>query len=202
MWNPEEYRHLADPIGGWRYPWWQDSRHVYLQYCLVMTNYFHFVCEIGCHKGFSSSAYVQALKDGAHIGLTLCDRAVTPELKKLVDGHTHVKIMECDSLTALRNYNHDLVILDGDHTMACVERELGYCLYSRTGTIILHDWCAGHVPNCDGPPWAAALLMQHPLYTCAWDNRKREGEYTDRGILVASRLEHVTNAARQVIGGW
>jgi len=180
----------------------QDARHVLLQYHLAMSGCVRRVLEVGCHRGYSSSAYVQAMRDGAALELTCCDLHITPELRELAAAAPRpVLLLECSSVVAIDD-SYGLVVLDGDHTIEMVSRELGMCLYHRTPTIILHDYAAADAPNCEGPVWAGLTLQCHPEYQCVGDLRARPGEHTNRGLLVATRSGALADVARSIIKSW
>jgi len=202
MWNPLDWAHLKTAAPEYPYPMWQDTRHVQLQYQLAMSGLIRRVLEVGCYHGYSTSAYVQAMRDGAHLELACCDLVLTDQLRAVLElAPRAVQLYERPSIDVV-NVDYDLVVLDGDHTIRAVSRELGLCLFHEVPTIILHDYAAASAPNCEGPLWAGVALQFHPEFHCAFDCRKRDGEFTDRGLLVASRNEDVCTLARTIIATW
>lgn len=202
MWRPQDWAHLQADRGPDPYPMWQDARHVYLQYMLAMSGLVHSVLEVGCHHGYSTSAYVQALADGAAFELTCCDTRVTEQLMGVLSHAPHpVNTREFSGIDTIHGH-YDLIVLDGDHSIRTVSRELGLCLLYQTHTIILHDFAAAGIANCEGAVWAGLTLQWHPDYQCAFDLRRREGEFTDRGLLVATRSADVLALTRSIIDTW
>jgi len=183
-WNAWEYTREPLPIG-WPTPWWMDKRHVEFIYDIIMASKFRTLLEIGCHTGCSTSAIIQALKDGCKTEVHLCDPDDNEILKKMI-GETKITRHMNDSLRVIPQREWDLVIVDGDHSLKQVSRELGLLLYYEVPTIIAHDVT---YPSCDGAVYLSEALRVHPDYKCAIDSMKRENEYTHRGLLYASRYD-------------
>lgn len=200
MWRCEDWQHLFQEQPPPYPAWWQDPRHVALQHQLVMacSQHIEHVLEVGCFQGASTSAYVQAMRDGAGITLACCDIAITPELRDTVARAPRpVELLEMDSVFAIKP-GYDTIVLDGHHCLEVVTREIGLCLAYETPTILLHDTHIGS-QGFEGPAWALAALRESGLYQCVWDAKRRQGEYTHRGFAVCSRVPEVFRTARQLM---
>lgn len=190
MWRAEDW-----PLPAWGLktpgpvePMWMDARHVGFIYDLVMAGGFRSVLEIGCWHGYSSSALIQAINDGSDCEVLLCDKLVRPELLAVVDRcrfPERVRLAESDSIPVL-GPQYDLVIVDGDHSIEQVSRELGLLLYYQTPTIVAHDVAQG-LQHCVGSSYLGDALQLHPSYHCVVDCKRREGERTERGLMLATR---------------
>lgn len=180
--------------------WWMDRRHVKFIYALLMTGLFRRVLEIGCHHGSSTAALVQAAQDGADLEIHLCDPDDSPVLRRVLETYP-VKVQwwhrwhRCDSLRVIGQRQWDLVIVDGDHSLQHVSRELGLLLYHEIPTVIAHDVEYRSNPGCDGAVYLGEAMALHPAYQCVVDARPRAGEHTHRGLLLATRREDVCAAA-------
>ncbi len=182
----------------WGYPWWMDVRHRLFLYRLVSSGLFKNVLEVGCYRGSSASAYLQALNDGAEFNLTLCDAQVHPVLLDAVSKcRKQPTIRAIDSLQAI-NGDFDLIVVDGDHRIAQVSREIGLFLFHQTPTIVAHDTNASHIPGCEGAVYLGTTFKNHPEYACLEDRVKRDGEYTERGMLFATRSKPIFDGVKPV----
>lgn len=196
MWRQEDWAWLFDKPES-PFPWNMDARHVAILNRVAATGLFSNVLEIGCHLGASTSALVQSQIDGAKFYLTCCDINITDSLRSVVARSPRVRLEQQDSFQVI-DQSFDLIVLDGDHTLLTVSRELGLLLYHQTPTIFLHDTNSHHVPTCDGPPVARAMLECHPDFQLLTDCKLRPGEFTDRGITLATRCREVYAAAKVI----
>lgn len=177
---------------------WMDRRHTEFIYHLLMTGRFRRVLEIGCHNGSSTAALVQAVNDGANIDVHLCDPDDNTVLRRVIDScrlPDRVTYHCACSLTVLPRQPWDLVIVDGNHSLEHVSKELEILLRLEVPNIIGHDVSAKTVG-----PWAGArrlgdVLRTHPDFRCLVDSVKRSGEWTERGFLFATRDETAMLAA-------
>jgi hypothetical protein len=176
--------------------WCIDLRHVELLYELLLAYPFKRVLEVGCYDGASTSALVQAVNDGAGCQLTLCDTHFRPALREVASRcRTPVSLREERSERVI-DRSYDLVLIDGDHSIGTVRRELELLLGYQSETVVAHDTRAaeGEFPECDGSRFLGFVLRNHPAYTCLEDALVRPGERTDRGLLLASRNPEVMAA--------
>ena len=205
MWRSDEWEFCREGpevvrsvVRGASYPWWMDPRHVQVLYGLAASRLFDEVLEVGAFQGWSTSALVQALVDGGTFRLTVADVLIT-NLLQVVLGHVadrHVLVgrpgVEC-----IRP-GLDLVVLDGDHSAAAVGAELFACLRCGVSTIVGHDVGLGDVVGCEGPALMLASLRALPGWQVLVDDRRRPGEFTERGLMVASTRTDVLGVARSL----
>jgi SAM-dependent methyltransferase len=173
--------------GGW--PFSTDPRHVRWLYEMMLVAGCQSVLEIGCWDGFTTSAFVQALNEGAEFELCCVDISIRPGLRDVAGrARRAVELVQADSLDLLARRRFDLVLVDGNHSIGQVSRELGHLLAAECPTVVAHD--VGDVAPTfggDGSLWLGKVLQAHPSYLCRVDQVKRLGEYTERGLLLATR---------------
>jgi hypothetical protein len=192
VWNVDEWAEFGKTAfeGGW--PYSTDPRHVRFIYEAAMVAGSVAVLEIGCFDGFTTSAFVQAVLDGAPLRVTCVDRCVRPGLVAVAArAGGRVEVAQADSLELLVSHRYDLVFVDGDHSIAQVSRELGHLLAQGCRTIVAHD--VGDVAPAfggDGSLWLGRSLVAHPEYLTRVDQVQRVGEFTERGLLFATRDPH------------
>lgn len=175
-----------------------DVRHRLFLYRLVSLGLFKNVLEVGCYRGSSTSAYLQALNDGAEFNLTLCDTNFHPVLVNAISRCGKQPVMRAtDSLQAI-NGEFDLIVLDGDHRIGQVSRELGLFLFHQMQTIVAHDTNSSNIPGCEGTVFLGNVLKGHSEYAYLEDKLSREGEYTERGLLIATRKKEVFEAVKPI----
>jgi predicted O-methyltransferase YrrM len=176
-----------------------DPRHARFLYDAAMTGRFKNILEVGCHKGSSTSALVQALIDrGGDFRLSLCDIRVTQELREVVSRSERlIRVFETRS-TEVIAHGFDLVIIDGDHRLDNVAAEFFRCVHAGTKTIIAHDTNAGNIADCEGPAVLAEIVRNCRLFEWLEDKVRRDGEFTERGLMVMSRDSEIMAALRPI----
>lgn len=164
-----------------------DVRHRDWIRAVLMTGKFRRVLEIGCHKGYSTQAFLDALDAGAIDELHLCEPNPTPELLALIEGKS-VTLHRCTSLELLAaDKAWDLVFADGDHSEATVIPEATMLLQGSVRAVFAHDVTAdSRHYNCDGARHYIRLFKQAG-YQVIVGNTERPNEMTDRGMMFAVR---------------
>lgn len=179
------------------FPPYMDARHVELIYRLVKAGLFRNILEIGSWNGFSTSAFVQAQQEGADFELTVCDVEVRPRLMEVLRrSPKEITIRETKSIHAI-NKNYDLILVDGDHRLSVVADEIDALLRCNIPSILAHDTSAC-VPWFDGSRHLANVFRYHTSYESIEDNKKRPGEWTERGLFFASRYTETFKAAKSI----
>ena len=177
---------------------WMDPLHVRVIYDLCMACRWEDVLEIGSWDGFSASAVVQAAIDSGLTRLWCCDLQLRPELQKVCAKHpfsaTLVQGCSVDLLSFLGPMG--AVILDGDHSWENVHRELVLLLREGWQTIIAHD--VGRIGGVTGPQRLRQELEHTEDWVVLVDEIQREGQRTDRGLMLATRSPSVARAARKI----
>ncbi len=93
-------------------------------------------------------------------------------------------IHQCPSFHLLKSeYERpwDLVLLDGDHSPEVVTEEARLLIAAGCPAVMAHD-----TAHMEGPGRLRAMF-EAAGYTCEEDAVPREGERTERGILLATR---------------
>jgi hypothetical protein len=149
------------------------------------------VIEIGCYAGVSTMAVATAY-DRRHIyEAHLIDILIQPTVIAIAEGRERITLHQRPSTQALPEIAvlEDLVVLiDGDHSLACVSQELPAVLDKAPRAIIAHDVTAeaAGYGQCDGSRWLWEAL-QREGWLCLVDCRRRPNASTHRGLLVACR---------------
>ena len=176
------YPYTADSKG-----WHMDDIHVDWIYRLIQWAEPRSIAEIGCWKGRSTCAYVEAQKLGLLPVVHLVDIAITDELRKLVrsaprpDKFIFHRGPSDDFRMAV-----DLAVIDGDHNPLPAARDVSYATGWRIPWIVLHDVSAfPKLNDCAGSWQQGNELRRNPFYHCTWDDKDRAGMKTWRGLMVA-----------------
>lgn len=175
----------------WPHDWCIDDRHLRIVHDLALQATGN-VVEVGCFRGRSTAAFVEALNAGADFHLHLVDIKVTPELRRVVEMCWHpdrITIHETPS----RDFRLDsasLWLVDGDHTWPAVLDVLN-ALSSGAQCILMHDTRAHEVgfKECEGAALAAAALRARRDRYWREDWTTRLGELTQRGFLASCSVE-------------
>jgi predicted O-methyltransferase YrrM len=110
-----------------------------LLYDVLLRVEFKNVLEIGCYRGYSSVAFLQALDDGAGFRYTIADpRPDMLTLTTLVERCDHrdkVKIRRKKSIDVIDKH-FDFIFVDGNHTAEGIGPELLRILECQTKTLM------------------------------------------------------------------
>jgi hypothetical protein len=157
--------------------------------------------EIGCWAGVSTLAVLESGVANAHlIDITIQDsvRAMAADYRATChQGSSH------DVLPTLCNLPDLAVIVDGAHDHASVRAEWNLLAPMQPRVVIVHDVTSTHVGLVchEGPMWLWHQL-QASGWICAVDAMPRASEYTQRGLMIATRsledYSHVVQAYCEV----
>lgn len=184
--NLAKYEFAKTP-SDWEFCWNMDARHVSALYELALRCTGN-VVEIGCFRGYSTAAFVEALNDGADFQLHLVDVKITDELRRVVSMCSkpeNVHIHETHSTSFLMP-SADLWFVDADHTWPAVLDVLN-ALASGARCIAMHDTNA-HAAGfalCEGVSLAAQAIRHHTERFYLEDVKRRICEDTHRGFLLS-----------------
>ena len=78
--------------------WGMDYTHVMILYNLLMANPYKRVLEIGSHNGYSTTAFVEALKRGASFEVHLCDIGFMDSVREICRGYDQIKLHQTRSV--------------------------------------------------------------------------------------------------------
>lgn len=171
----------------WPLDWCMDLRHLRIVHDLAMHATGN-VVEVGCFRGRSTAAFVEALNAGADFHLHLVDIKITPELRRVVEMCWHP-----DRITVHETHSSDfrldsasLWLVDADHTWPAVLDVLN-ALSSGAECILMHDTRAHECgfQGCEGAALAAAALRAHRKREWVEDWTTRSNELTHRGLLAS-----------------
>ncbi len=171
----------------WPMAWHMDDMHVRALHYLAKLCTGN-VVEVGCFRGRSTAAFIEALNEGATFNLHLVDVKITPELRRVVGMCKRpelIHIHETHSGSFLLG-GADLWVVDGDHTWPAVLDVLN-ALASDARCIVMHDTLA-HIEGfaqCEGASLAAEALRHHRSRVCVEDCKRRDGMLTHRGLLAS-----------------
>jgi hypothetical protein len=146
------------------------------------------IVEVGCCFGVST-AEVLAAADEIDAHVVLIDPVHQPSLTAMVAEAPpdRVSLRAGTSAEELGDYLTEecVVILDGDHSMACAHVEAEICHHAMPRAIVLHD-VTNRDPGCEGPCWFMHAF-QRLGYRIAIDCLPRPGLRTHRGLAILCR---------------
>jgi len=137
------------------------------------------VLEIGSRGGYSTSAFLEALNQGADFHLTACD----PKPSRKIHERVFNRCQRLDRVNWQQEYaqkiispEFDLVFADGDHSTKGVFEEIRLLIESDIETIIAHDtWI--DIPKFQGA-WLYRYMFSHNEdYYYIDDNKRRQDDY-------------------------
>lgn len=171
----------ADPL--FAHQWAIDSRHAAMLHAVVDLCQPQSVLEIGSFQGASSRAFLRAPS------VWLCEPYPTPELRKLERENCNVTVYPFfSSNPVVRALRPEMVFIDGDHGEAAIEDMRWAMGFAKI--IAIHD-VFGSIPV---QPWgrgsaqAGAMLLASEAFALVLrDHKPREGERTERGLMVGFR---------------
>ena len=174
--------------------WGMDYTHVMLLYNLLMATPYRRVLEVGSHTGYSTTAFVEALKHGASFEVHLCDIGFEDSVRNLCRKCSNITLHQMRSVDYLATAGKfDFALLDGSHIAEDVEDEFEYLSMNGCRSFLLHDTCTQLLPQNRNKPWfdGPLLLKNKLLASPDWltveDSVPRNGEETERGLLFATR---------------
>ena len=168
--------------------WNMDLPHIQVLYELAMLPGLETVVEIGSFRGASTSAFIQAQKDGAGFHLHIVEIKVRPQLRQVLAAVPSSRwTVYTEPIQGITVPTPDLILIDGDHgAPAVVDTLAALCLGARI--VVMHD-SQTHVAVTPKNHWgahlAAKLLKRHPDRDWWEDCRPRSGMLTERGLLVS-----------------
>ena len=197
MWQELDYKFAQTP-GEDNCIMWMDPLHVRCIYELANVCQWDRVMEIGSWDGFSISAIVQHNRDGGQTQIMCVDTVIRNNLIEVLRLNTGIwSVAQCSGIYSLSQVGaKDCCIVDGDHEESNVCGELGLLLMKGWPTIIAHD--VGEGRGCAGPRKMRRHLEGLEDWTVLVDEKERPHMATDRGLMIATRLPRVAEAARVI----
>jgi hypothetical protein len=156
--------------------------------------------EIGSYNGSSLTAFLDAKSCGDVTEVHVCDVHVRqPLLHVIAASEIEVILHQRRSVDLLtEDSNFEFVLVDGDHSIENVRKEMTLLLASGVESIFVHDTTArvAKYPHVEGSEIAKTMLMGSPAYYCLEDSIPRPGMATDRGALFATQYADIFEYAR------
>ena len=176
-------------------PWHMDAMHVQQLYRLCERLRPRTVVEVGSYMGCSTSAFVEAMRDGLIEMLHCFEIQPTPELYSTISNVRVPGSAEVLAYTYPQSAIYaDLILIDADHEHGCPLDVLA-AVTMGCPHIVLHDHnCINVLLGCRGVVNSANLLKASPHYSWHEDTAKRPGLWTHRGMFYAHR--------KDVASGW
>lgn len=160
-------------------PWSMDARHIDMIAAVVRLSGIKTAVEIGCLHGRSTTAFVEAVEQGAPLQwLGLCDANPKPSLYDVAAQLTKTTVEILTAPSSSITWQADLWVIDGDHDYASVKADYELAVKNGAKIIVLHD-TSHH--RFDGP----GRVLDEVIDTAPGvfdDDHKRPGEETERGI--------------------
>jgi hypothetical protein len=155
------------------------------------------VVEVGCYKGRSTSAFIDAINRGAGFHLHLVEPNPTEQLAQVIalcDVPGRVTLYKTKS-TSWRLPDVDLWFIDGDHGWPAALDTLN-ALVSEARIIAMHDTRSVRhgLKHCFGAELVADALIACEKRPFWEDAARRAGEWTHRGLFLSFDSE-ATKAA-------
>lgn len=178
----------APKHGGGAPPYGMDVRHIKMIREVLKWTDVKRAVEIGCLNGRSTTAFVEAAEQGASLEwVGLCDMLISEPLLKVVSQFPKwVSHSLLEGPSDRIEWAADMWVIDGDHSEAVALADYQRARRSEAKVIVLHDTTHWAVTG----PAAAARLACRDYPIIFEDCKKREGESTHRGILIAFHREY------------
>jgi hypothetical protein len=188
-----------------------DKRHIFILHDVLCSWPFKSALELGSFNGASATAFVEAINKGVGLGesgiATLCDVAPTHSLMAVANNcveYGRVRITPQPSCVVLETQDpYDFVFVDANHDAESVAKELMRLIVRKPLCIMAHDTngTACGYPLCDG-----AKLLKDTFTSMGWktieDSAKRDGEWTQRGLFLATQDNDLFNIAQAAFARW
>lgn len=186
--------------------WCIDERHVNILFHILMRCDFQKVLEVGSLDGASAVAYIEALQQNKTFQLHLCDVEIRPSLLRLVKECPHgdrIFVSQAYSWEAI-NPSFDFVFVDADHQMEATGRDINRLLECDIPTVAAHDVNSAEngYGGCEGTQLLGRVFSRLRGFEHSVDCALRSGEFTQRGLMVATRDARVHQVASEVFSYW
>lgn len=166
-------------------PWNMDVIHIQQLYRLCERIKPRVVVEVGSYMGASTSAFVEAMRDGYVEQLYCYDIRPLPSLHDVAGRAPNGNVVIVDRPYPDLPRYADLIFIDGDHEHGCGWDTLA-AVVEGCPHIVMHDSNAINVGlGCRGVARAVGLLQGARDLRWHHDCRKRAGMWTHRGLFYA-----------------
>lgn len=144
-----------------------------LLYNILVSCDFKNVLEIGCLRGYSSCAFIEALNQGCDFQYTICDPhpLMDTKLLDLCQKRSNINLILKPSLEVIKP-GYDFIFIDGDHSHKYIPLELMLLLDVEAETMLAHDTYIKN-PKYLGPPLYRYCFSRHKDYHYVDDSKFR-----------------------------
>lgn len=171
-------------------PWNMDPIHIQQLYRMCERIRPGVVVEVGSYMGASTSAFVEAMKDGYVRELICHDIAPHPSLLKVLAGAPVGRAHLFDRPYPATPRFADLILIDGDHEHGAIYDTLA-AVVMGCSHVLMHDSNSVNVgQGCGGVARAVRLLRMAGNLSCHEDCVKRRDQWTHRGLFYAHHKLH------------
>lgn len=178
-----------------------------LLFNLLIRCSFKNVLEIGCFRGYSSCAFLEALNHGCNFQYTICDPKpkIRPELLETCSKKDKITITTKSSLEVI-SPKYDFIFIDGDHSTHYVGFELMKLIDSNIETMLAHDTYIEN-PKYKGANLYRYCFAHHKDYHYVEDSIFRQNESTvlcglsffTKNIEIYNKVYPLFEQIRQVV---
>lgn len=171
-------------------PWNMDVIHIQQLYRLCERIKPRVVVEVGSYMGASTSAFVEAMRDGYVEQLYCYDIRPTEALRRVVAQAPNDNAAIYSMPYPESPRYADLIFIDGDHEHGAGWDALA-AVVMGCPHIVMHDSnCINVGLGCRGVARAAGILKQFPNSQHSEDCVNRPSLWTHRGLFYWSRPDH------------
>ena len=176
-------------------------RFSHMIYDLMMSDLFKNVLEIGCYQGYSTWAFLSAMKDGEGFGFTACDVNFLGSVRQMVadlpeELRSSVSLRE-ERSTSVISPKYDFIFVDGFHDIATVGEEIDLLLDCGTDTILAHDTFIRH-KDCSGAVLLKKVFSSHVDYLSLNYGTRTNGDQTHYGMSLFTKRKEVVCMAEKL----
>lgn len=169
-----------------------DLRHLAMLHEVSMLGWSS-VLEIGVWNGCSTAALIPAINNGMIKQYHACDIYFKDRFRKVLRRikNNHYRLHEISSVECLQAARgHDMVIVDGDHSLPTVSKELELILkMGSVKCVVAHDITAtdSGYAKCEGAKHLYEELLRIGWLLATDTLDRPPHEQTRRGLLIAVR---------------
>jgi predicted O-methyltransferase YrrM len=158
-----------------------DERHVFMLHSVLSGWPFRNALELGSFCGASSTAFVEAINGGSEMVATFCDAEPTESLWQVVRNCKQpgrVRVTADLSWLVLESpEDFDFVLVDANHDLESVSKELQRLMVRRPLCVMAHDTNATRMGyrRAEGAELLKRTFIEDPDYFCIEYAMRRKG---------------------------
>ena len=177
-------------------------RYRQLLFDILMANPFKNVLEIGCLRGYSSCAFIEAINRGRDFDYTICDPAPRGTFADVLNKCTamdRVHLVQKLSVDCIQP-GYDFIFVAGDHSLQYVPKEIARLLEVNFESVLAHDTYI-EIPRYFGAHQYRHIFEKHPDYFYiddgSWDP---SSEQQRCGVSFFTRRSDVFERVKELFG--